>query len=443
MNVHLGGDDVGALVMELGSAYAKAGYAGDDSPKAVFPSYAGYVDSLPADLSGVVGGATPMDVDGAAGESKDPRMASGRNWFVDMPIYEFRGNMEVKPTMVNGEVSDWDAAEKIYKQALHGRLQADTTQHPLLLVEQSFAAAEQRSKMCEMMFENFEVPAFFLSKDAVLSAFAAGRATGLVVDVGSSLSRVSPVHDGYILKKGITKNSLAGDAITKWMHRSIAAKGSHVRPHYSIDKKETKDGIEVSNRTLLKETDSFKKWMLYDVVRDVKESLCHISECRFVEENYEGTPPKVYELPDGATLELAVDRFRIPEVLLNPSFGDDEVIAAAHSQEAGKAIGLVQMFNESVGKCDPDLRRDLFSSIILTGGGSLFDGLEVRVHNELAETLPSQKIKIIASGVNAERRFSAWIGGSILGSLGTFHQLWISKQEYDEEGAHLVEKRCP
>ena len=54
-----------------------------------------------------------------------------------------------------------------------------------------------------------------------------------------------------------------------------------------------------------------------------------------------------------------------------------QVVAAAHSQEAGKAIGLVQMFNESVGKCDPDLRRDLFSSIILTGGGSLFDGLEV------------------------------------------------------------------
>merc|ERR1712153_57992 len=154
------------------------------------------------------------------------------------------------------------------------------------------------------------------------------------------------------------KNSLAGDAITKWMHRSIAAKGTAVRPHYSIEKKETKDGINVSNRMLLRETDSFKKWMLYDVVRDVKESLCHISECRFVEENYEGTPPKVYELPDGTTLELAVDRFRIPEVLLNPSFGDDEVVAAAHSQEAGKAIGLVQMFNESVGKCSTvPLRR--------------------------------------------------------------------------------------
>ena len=86
------------------------------------------------------------------------------------------------------------------------------------------------------------------------------------------------------------------------------------------------------------------------------------------------------------------------------AFGDDTIVAAAHSQEAGKAIGLVQMFNESVGRCDPDLRRDLFSNIILTGGGSLFDGLEVRVHNELAETLPSQKIRIVASGVNTERR---------------------------------------
>ena len=91
MNVHLGGDDVGALVMEMGSAYAKAGYAGDDSPKAVFPSHTGYVDSLVADASRNVG-ATPMEVDGAAGKGA---AAKGRNWFVDMPVYEFRENMEV------------------------------------------------------------------------------------------------------------------------------------------------------------------------------------------------------------------------------------------------------------------------------------------------------------------------------------------------------------
>ena len=89
------------------------------------------------------------------------------------------------------------------------------------MVEQAFAASEQRAKMCEMMFEKFESPAFFLSKDAVLAAFAAGRATGLVVDIGSGLTRVSPVHDGYILKKGITKNNLAGEAISQWMHRCI------------------------------------------------------------------------------------------------------------------------------------------------------------------------------------------------------------------------------
>jgi len=436
MNVHLGGDDVGALVLELGSGFAKAGYAGDDSPKAVFPSHIGYVENVRP-----VGGdqPVPMEVDGAA------PAPTPKSWYVDMPIYEYRDHMEIKPTLVNGEIVDWEAAEQMYEHALHTRLQASTSQHPLLMVEQSFAASEQRTKMCEIMFEKFEAPAFFLSKDAVLSAFAAGRASGLVVDVGSGLSRITPVHDGYVLKKGITKNNLAGEAISKWMHRCITGKGTAVRPHHSLVKEAKAPGepLSVLPRLLAHETDSFRNWMTFDVVRDIKESLCHVSEVRFVEDNYEGTPPKVYELPDGSTVELAVDRFRIPEALLNPAFGDAEVLAAAHSQEAGKAIGLVQMFNESVAKCDPDLRRDLFSNIILTGGGSLFDGLEVRVHNELAETLPSQKIKIVATGVNAERRFSAWIGGSILGSLGTFHQLWVSKAEYDEEGANLVEKRCP
>jgi len=64
------------------------------------------------------------------------------------------------------------------------------------------------------MFEKFDTPAFFLSKDAVLSAFASGRATALVLDCGGSCSRVSPVHDGYILKKGVIKNKLAGE-VTK------------------------------------------------------------------------------------------------------------------------------------------------------------------------------------------------------------------------------------
>merc|ERR1719231_1774092 len=110
-----------------------------------------------------------------------------------------------------------------------------------------------------MIFEKFESPAFFLSKDAVLAAFAAGRATGLVVDIGSGLTRVSPVHDGYILKKGITKNNLAGDAITKWMHRCLTANGTVIKPHSAIHKKDSREGgLTVTDSDVSQQTQSYK-----------------------------------------------------------------------------------------------------------------------------------------------------------------------------------------
>lgn len=103
------------------------------------------------------------------------------------------------------------------------------------------------------------------------------------------------------------------------------------------------------------------------------------------------------------------------------------------------------MIYNTVAKCDPDIRRELFSSIIVTGGTSLFPQLSERLYRELSDKSPPQsyKVKLLATTTQAERRFSTWIGGSILASLGTFQQMWMTKQEYDEHGASLVERKCP
>jgi actin-related protein 4 len=49
---------------------------------------------------------------------------------------------------------------------------------------------------------------------------------------------------------------------------------------------------------------------------------------------------------------------------------------------------------------------------------------------------------VTAPPLTVERRFAVWIGGSILASLGSFHQMWVSKQEYDETGRAIIEQRC-
>jgi len=96
---------------------------------------------------------------------------------------------------------------------------------------------------------------------------------------------------------------------------------------------------------------------------------------------------------------------------------------------------------EAIGKTDIDIRRDLFQNIVLAGGNSCFKGFVERLQRQIPEIAPQNvKVKVIHS---AERKFSPWIGGSILSSLGSFQQMWMSRQEFEEHGAIMIERKCP
>jgi actin-related protein len=100
------------------------------------------------------------------------------------------------------------------------------------------------------------------------------------------------------------------------------------------------------------------------------------------------------------------------------------------------------MIIDSVNKSDLDIRKELFSNIFMCGGNTLFQGFLERLQKQLMTVHQSMKIKVITHPSLSERRFSTWIGGSILSSLATFHQLWLSKQEYEEHGAMIIERKC-
>ena len=102
-------------------------------------------------------------------------------------------------------------------------------------------------------------------------------------------------------------------------------------------------------------------------------------------------------------------------------------------------LGLVK---QCLNQADVDLRPMLLSNTVLTGSGSLMKHLPDRLQGELTRMYPSSKVRVNAAGMAVERKFGSWIGGSIVASLGTFHQMWISKKEYEEHGPSIVEKRC-
>ena len=122
------------------------------------------------------------------------------------------------------------------------------------------------------------------------------------------------------------------------------------------------------------------------------------------------------------------ERFRCPEVLFQPAFIGME------------QTGIHECTYNSIMKCDVDIRKDLYASVVMSGGTTMYAGIADRLSKELTALAPaSMKVKIIAP---PERKYSVWIGGSILSSLSTFQQMWISKQEYDESGPSIVHRKC-
>ncbi|KAI1289365.1 Actin-like protein 6A [Halotydeus destructor] len=421
-----GGDEVGALVFDVGHSSFRAGYAGEDTPKADIPTSVGYINEAAENGS--------MEIDA------HPVTQNRKFYIGTTSLNAPRKDMEMTTFLKDGMIEDWDLFENMLDTVYKRHVRSDSKLHPVLMSEAAWNIRQKREKITEIMFEKYDIPAFFLVKNAVLAAFANGRPTGLVLDSGSSQTSAIPVHDGFVIQQAIVKSPLAGDYITAQCRNMLEEKGVEVIPPYMIAAKEqVKDGeaAKWTKKTNLPEVSkSWNNVMIKQVIQDFQSTVLQVCDTPFEKDQLEVMPTMHYEFPNGYHQDFGTERFQIPEALFDTS---------NIKGVPGSLMGVGQVVTTSVGMCDIDIRSSLYSSVIVTGGNTLLTGYTDRLSRDLSTKTPAaMRLKIVnQSNTTAERKYGAWIGGSILASLGSFQQMWISKQEYEEGGKSQVDRKCP
>ena len=298
--------------------------------------------------------------------------------------------LEIVYPFENGVIKYWDDMEKIWSHLFTNELKVDPEEHNVLITEVPSNPKECKEKIAQIMFENFNVPGLYIANPGVLNIYTAGKWNGFSIDLGDRFTNFTAVFEWFSLPYANFRQNLGGKDLTKYMIKALL-------PDRLIAEK-------------------------------IKEKACYVA-FDFEKEIVE---PFDYELPDGKHAIIRDLRITCPEILFRPGI-------------VGIKVGvrkIEEICNDSIQKCDIDIRKKLYNTIVLAGGTSMFNGLQERLIKEIKALAPEsmkEEVKVIAS---PDRKYATWIGGSIFSSLSEFKSCWITKDEYEEYGETIVRRKC-
>ena len=304
----------------------------------------------------------------------------------------------------SGMVEDWEMMTEVWSHCYSIKPELDSSEHPVLVTEVAKNPKGSREAALQIFFEEFDVPAFYLSVSGVLALYSTGRTNGLVIDSGFEKTEVIPVYEGYHIKHA-----------SKWMDLG----GVDVTEHFG-------DLLTTSEISFI----SFPRNSR--IFEELKEEYCYVSlDYQSEVEKYvdDSSLRSSYELPDGTKIEIGVEKIEALECFFKP-----EVIGNRES-------GIHKICRKAVSSCDVDLRRNLYETICLCGGNTAFKGLAARLNYELSRGLGINSVGVFY-GASDHSINSAWLGGSILSLVNLNQPFWVEREDYDEAGPGILHRMC-
>jgi len=323
-----------------------------------------------------------------------------------------RAQLEISYPVDNGIIRSWEDMQHIWDYTWNEKLKIDPTECKVMLTEPPMNPKSNREKLVEVMFEKYGFQDVHVSIQAVLTLYAQGLLTGVVVDSGDGVTHIVPVYEGFALPHLIKRLDVAGRHITQYLIKLLLLRGY-----------------------------AFNRTADFDTIREVKEKCCYVCYDHELERKLAletTTVTQSYTLPDGRTIKVGAERFECAEALFNPGRIDVD------------SKGISELIFDVIQTSDMDCRPEFYKHIVLSGGSTMYPGLPSRLEKEitalyLERILKGDEAQLSKFKLRIEdpprRKHMVFLGGSVLADIMKDKPaFWMSKREYEEEGLKVLAK---
>jgi len=379
------------IVCDNGTGFVKCGFAGANFPASIFPSMIG----------------RPI----LRSEEKIDNVQL-QDIMVGDEAQKLRMMLQITYPLDNGIIRNWDDMQYVWDYTFYDKLKVNPKECKIMLTEAPMNPVQNRKTMIEVMFEKYGFKACYIAIQAVLTLYAQGLLTGVVVDSGDGVTHIVPVYEGFSLPHLTRRLDVAGRDVTRYFIKLLLLRGY-----------------------------AFNRTADFETVRQIKEQLCYVGydldlEKRLAQETTVLT--RSYSLPDGREILVGGERFEAPEVLFQPHLIDVD------------GGGMAEQLFDCINKADIDTRPEFYSHIVLSGGSTMYPGLPSRLEKEirnlyLAKVLKGNRDTLAKFKCRIEdpprRKHMVFLGGAVLADImKDKDHFWMNKSEYDEQGEGVLRK---